>query len=66
MEAQEIYIFPGKSDQQLLEFVNPREIALNREAVFVHLLIESAFTSALDPFSIALVLGNIRTDTTVP
>ena len=66
MKAQEISIFPGKSDQQLLELVDPREISLHREPMLVHVPVEVAFPSPLDPFPIANVLRNIRSHAPVP
>ena len=66
MKPQEIDIFPGKSDQHLLEFINPSEITFDGEAAFVYLRVEMAFASPLDPFAIALVRGNIWPDTSVP
>lgn len=66
VESQTIGRFPLKTDQQGLEFVNPREGSLTDEAMFVHDRVEMPFPSALDRFSVAFVFRNVGFDTTVP
>ena len=66
MKAQEIPIFPSKSDQQLLELVNPCKISLNREPMFVYFPVEMALPSPLGALTIAFVLRNIGSNAPVP
>ncbi len=46
--------------------IHPGECAFNSEAMFIYRGVEMAFSSPLDPFAVALVLRNIRTDAAVP
>ncbi len=62
----EIGRFALKSDQQGLEFVNPRECSFADEAALVHDCVEMAFPSTLHCFSIAFIFRNIGFDSTVP
>ncbi len=66
MKAETIGCFALETDQQGLEFVNPGECSLTHEASLVRLVVEMSFSSALDVFPIALVLRNVRNDTTIP
>jgi hypothetical protein len=66
MESQTIGRFALKTDQQGLEFVNPRECSLTDEAMFVCRRVEMSFPPALDRFSIAFVFHNVRFNATVP
>ncbi len=66
MESQTIGRFALKSDQQGLEFVNPRERSFTNEATLVRGCVEMALPSTLDRFPIAFILHNIGFDPTVP
>ena len=66
MKAETIGCFAFETDQQGLEFVNPRERALTNKAPLVRLLVEMAFPSTFHVFSIALVLRDVRNDAAIP
>jgi hypothetical protein len=66
MKSKKIGLLAFKADQQSLKLVDPCKGALCDKALLVHRLVKMTLPTALCSLAIALVFGNIGSDTTIP
>jgi hypothetical protein len=66
MKAEKIDLLALKPNQQTLEFVDPCKGSFSHKALFVYGWVKMALAPTLGTFAIALIFGDIRSDTTIP
>ena len=66
MKAERVHLLAFKSDEKSLEFIDPGKRAFHHKAFFVHRAVKMALAPALGALTIAVVLRNIRSYTTIP
>jgi hypothetical protein len=66
MKSEPIAVFALEPDQQRPKLINPCKRSFNHEPLPVDLTLEMSPSPTFDPFTIAFVLRNVRTDPSIP